>query len=96
MSEHAFNKHKDGVVINFKVSPGASRTAVSDVTENTVRIRVAAPPVEGKANKEIIKFLSKLFKIPKSNIQIIGGEKSKNKIVLLQGIDLEDVRGKIL
>ena len=50
-------------------------------------MRIAAPPVEGAANKELIKLLSKSFKLPKNAVQIISGLTSRNKIVRIQGAD---------
>lgn len=47
----------------------------------TLRVKVAAPPIEGRANKELIKILSDYFSVSKSKISIVSGEKSKNKIV---------------
>jgi len=59
----------------------SARLAARRVGGKTLRVKVAAPPIEGKANKELINILSKHFKVSKSKISIIGGEKSRNKIV---------------
>jgi uncharacterized protein len=54
-----------------------------------LKLRLTAPPVEGEANKECVKFLAKLFNIPKSSVEIIQGQKSRRKTVLIKGPSLE-------
>jgi len=77
------NIQRDGTVMLFlKVQPGASRSEFAGTYgEEAVKVRIAAPAVEGAANKELIKFLSKRFKVPKSAVEIVSGETSKIKRV---------------
>jgi len=49
--------------------------------DEVMKLKVAAPPVEGKANREVIEFLANHFKVAKSKVRIISGEKSRNKII---------------
>jgi len=72
--------------INIRLTPNAKKTELlSEETnlfgEKFLRIKVNAPPVEGKANKELIRFLSEHFHTAKSNIKILQGETSRDKIV---------------
>ncbi len=67
--------------ISIKVKAGTKRESVKKTGENQYIVEVKAPPVEGKANKAVIKLLSEYFHVPKSRIRIISGHKSKNKIV---------------
>lgn len=60
--------------------------------KDAIKIRVASPPVEGKANEEVIRFLSKQLKVPKSQIQIIKGLSSRNKLVEIVGVDPAQVQ----
>jgi uncharacterized protein (TIGR00251 family) len=64
---------------------------VDGVHGGALRLRLTAPPVEGEANRDVIKFLSKLLKIPKSSITIESGLKSRDKRVLIQGADITDI-----
>lgn len=81
----------DGVVIAVKVQPGAKRSAITGVHADALKIAVAAPPVDGKANAELIKFLSEALGVKRGQIQIIRGEKAKQKQVLLTGLTANDV-----
>jgi len=72
------------ITLRIKVQPNASRSEISGLYgDDAVKIRVAAPAVEGAANKELIKFLSKKFKVSKSSIELISGQSSKIKLVRL-------------
>ena len=76
------NKHKS---LKFRVSVSAnSRTNSIDFCEESIRIKVTAPAVEGKANKAIIEFLSKTINVAKSRIKIVNGEKSAIKTIFIQ------------
>ncbi len=73
----------DKVIINIKAQPNSSKNKIAGIyDENQIKINIKAPAVEGAANKELIKFLSKTFKVPKSEIEI-KGETSKQKKVIL-------------
>lgn len=82
-------------VFSVKAVPRASRTALAGEAEGMVRIRLAAPPVDGAANEELVKFLSKLFGLPRSAISIISGEASRTKRIRVQGVSAAEA-GRIL
>jgi hypothetical protein len=67
--------------INVKVVPNAKAAAVIRVDELNYKIKVNAPPIEGKANKRLIEILAEHFNVPKSSIRIIRGLASNNKII---------------
>ena len=69
------------------VVPRSSRTEISGVTGERLKIRLAAPPVDGKANEELVKFLSKLLKVPKSEITIVSGISAKRKLLDIVGVE---------
>ena len=87
---------QDGIIFNVKLVPNSSFSKIVDYTNEYVRIKISAPPLENRANKELIEFCSDLFKISKSKIKIISGEKSKLKKVLIQDCSYEDISQKIL
>ncbi|WP_456457567.1 DUF167 domain-containing protein [Nitratifractor sp.] len=70
------------VSLKIKAQPGASRSEFAGLYgEEAIKIRIAAAAVEGAANKELVKFLSKAFKVPKSSIRFKSGETAKIKIL---------------
>ena len=75
-----------GLIVNFKIIPNSSKNDLI-LGEDLIKIKLTAQPVENKANKALIQYLSKLLKIPKSNIEIIRGETSKEKTVLFSTTD---------
>lgn len=86
----------NGVIFNVKLVPNSSFNKIVDFTNEFVRIKISAPPLENRANKELIEFCSDLFDISKSKITIVSGEKSKLKKVLLSDASFEEVSQKIL
>ena len=78
---------ESNTTLTIKVIPRARKSKISQVLEDgTIKIRLTAPPIEGKANKALIKLLADIFRIPPSNIEIISGNKGRKKVVLLRGI----------
>lgn len=82
------------MILDIKVIPRAGRTALAGTRDGSVLIRLAAAPVDGAANAELIAFLSDLFDIPKHNIAIVSGEKGRQKRVRIDGVTAEAVRQK--
>lgn len=80
-------KHKEGVVVEVRVQPKASRAQVEGVREGVLRVRLTAPPADGAANEQLLEVLSKHFKVPKSSMEIIRGLSSRNKLVLFRGVE---------
>jgi len=72
--------------IPVKLVPRASVEKVVGRERDFIKVKVTAPPVEGKANSALLEFLAKKLKVPKGNIQIISGERSRVKRVRIQGI----------
>jgi uncharacterized protein (TIGR00251 family) len=73
------------------ISPGARKNQVVGISSDGVtKIKISAPPVEGKANLGLIKYLSIILTVPVSKIQIERGEKSRNKLIRIAGISYED------
>ena len=81
-----FNEDDRGITFAVRIVPRASATAIAGDYEGALRIRVAAPPVEGAANRELIRFLAKKFKVPQNAVEIVSGASSKKKIIRLHGV----------
>ncbi len=77
---------RESITVNIKVEPRSSRTGIAGPYKDGLKVKLASPPVEGKANKELIEVLAKKFGIRKKDVEIIKGAKSKNKIVKLHGV----------
>jgi len=77
---------EQGTFLPCRVQPRASRTAISGLYGNAVKITLNAPPVDGKANAALCEFLAKKCGIPKSAASVVSGETSRDKTVLLRGI----------
>jgi len=78
----------NSLIIKLKISPNASKNEIIK-TDTEIKIKITAQPIENKANKALIEFLSKNFKIAKSNIEIVKGETSKEKTILFKNISSE-------
>lgn len=74
--------------IYIKVIPRSSRNLVEKISGGEYRVRLTAPPVDGKANEALIKLLSEYFGVGKSAIVIIGGKSTQRKMVDVTGLDL--------
>ena len=77
---------KDGQVLQLRISPNASKNEIIKTTDG-IKVKITTQPIDGKANKALIEFLSKQFKVPKSYFEILKGETSKDKTVLINNID---------
>lgn len=76
----AWLEEKNGfLTLNLRVVPRASKDSIQGRLGDALKVRIQAPPVEGKANVHLVKFLSKHWKIPRRNIEILSGETGRNK-----------------
>ncbi|MEA3463985.1 MAG: DUF167 domain-containing protein [Patescibacteria group bacterium] len=70
--------------LKIKVCPGAVKTAIREIIgDETIKIDIAAPPIKGRANQELVKFLADEFAIEKNNVKIISGERKRVKLIKL-------------
>jgi len=81
-----------GVRFEVRVQPRASRTEVAGTHGDALKIRLAAPPVEGAANSELVAFLAGQLKVSKSAVRIVKGERGRNKLVEIEGVSQADVQ----
>lgn len=84
--------HKDGLCIVVITHPQSNEDRINGIHDGMLKIDVTAPPEKGKANKAVVKLLSKELGVPKSLIEILGGETSRKKVVLIKGMDLEALK----
>lgn len=99
MSDRKFQMHdqKTGAAITIRVTPRAGRTAISGILEDgTVKVRLAAAPVDGSANEELVKFLAEILEVSEEQIEIVSGKTGRNKLVAIVGVDTQIVQARIL
>ena len=80
----------DGIIVNIRILPNAKKNEIIK-DSGAIKIKITAQPVGGKANKALIEFLSKQFKISKTSIKILRGETSKEKTILFETNNTEKI-----
>ena len=69
----------DGVLLLVSVMPNAKRTQVDGLHDGTLRVRLAAPPIEGRANDALVAWVAKQLKVPRRDVELLRGESSRRK-----------------
>ena len=93
MEKNGDSRKLDFCTITVHISPGSRKNEIVGINpDGSIRIKIAAPPIDGKANAELICFLGKLLNMPLTRIQLIHGEKSKHKFMKISGLSLEEVQ----
>lgn len=93
--DDCFKISGNDIIIKIKIIPGSSKDKIIGIYNDVLKIIIAAPPVEGKANKKCIAYLAKYFNVAKSKIEIISGQTSKNKLIKIYDISQKDFLDKI-
>lgn len=86
---------KNGVVIKVKVQPKAQQDEILGIKGGRLRLRVKAPPQNGKANQACISLLAKIMGITKKEIKLISGAKAREKMFFIQNMKLDDLKEKL-
>lgn len=93
--QNNFIESKDnGILVKIKLIPNAKKNEIS-CNEDEIRVRITAQPIENKANKMLIEYLSKKIKIAKTKISIIKGQTSRDKLLFIDEISIEAFKDKI-
>lgn len=77
----------EGITLRVRVQPRASHAGIEGIKADALRVRLNAPPADGRANAELIELLSDTLKVRKSDIEIIRGHTSREKTVAIRGMD---------
>ncbi len=90
-------ERKNYILLNIEVKPGSKSAQINGINEwrNTLEVSVKSRAERGKANQEVIKLLSDILKLPLEDITIVKGDKSRQKVVKLSGIDSKDLIVKL-
>jgi len=86
-----------GSALAIRVTPRAKRNEIVEVmADDTIKVRLTAPPVEGKANQTLVDFLSEILGVNKSRIEIVGGATSRDKLVTILDLPAAEAQAIIL
>lgn len=77
---------KNGLVLNCHIQPKASRDAIVGVHDDRLKIQIASPPVDGKANDQLIRFIAKTLGVAKSRVALVRGQSSRHKTLHIAGL----------
>ena len=78
--------------IAIRAQPRAGRSEVVGPHGDRLKVRLAAPPVEGAANKELEKLIAKVLGVPRSSVEVVRGASSRNKTIRVRGLDAAEIR----
>ena len=99
MSPRDFHLHdgRKGAALALRVTPRASKNEIVEVmNDGTVKVHLTAPPVEGKANEALLKFLAEILDVPVSNLDIVAGVAGRDKLVSVTDMDTTELHKKIV
>ncbi|HUS82311.1 MAG TPA: DUF167 domain-containing protein [Dehalococcoidia bacterium] len=85
----------DSFMLQIRVTPRASQDKIAGWDGEVLRVRVTAPPVEGRANEALLRLLARTLDVPKSRLRIVRGHTQRNKVVAVEGLSAEEVRARI-
>ena len=74
----------DDLLLKIKVQPKSSQDSFAEILGDSLKVRITAPPVDGKANKQLIAFLARQFRVAKSDIELVSGESARDKRILIR------------
>ena len=98
MNTRKFQMHdaKSGSAITVRVTPRSGRTMISGIMEDgTIKIRLAAAPVDGSANQELLRYLAEILEIRENQLEIISGMTGRDKLITILGLASTEVEERI-
>ena len=99
MSDRKFRLHhgQKGSALAVRVTPRASRNEIVEMLEDgTIKVRLAAPPVDNEANRALIEFLADVLGVPKSRLDIVAGVTGRDKLIAVMDMDAETAHQRIV
>lgn len=83
------------MILSVRVIPRASKSAISGRRGDAIVVRLSAPPVEGAANEALVELLARAFSVPRRQVSIVSGERSRDKRVSIEGLTEGDVEARL-
>ena len=99
MADRKFKLHdgKKGSALAVRLTPRASRNEIVEMlADGTIKVRIAAPPVDNEANAALIEFLSDILGVPKSRLDIVAGMSGRDKLISVLDMDVETAHQRIV
>jgi len=90
------NSHNISNWLQVRVTPNASRNEITGFIDGVLQVKIAAPPVKGKANNELTAFLSRALGVKKSFLSIVKGQTSRNKVIAIEGMSHNDIIRRLI
>jgi uncharacterized protein len=87
--------HPLGATFAIRVQPRAARTSITGTVGEALKISVSAPPLDGRANVAVVEFFSEVLSVPRSAVQVVAGERSRNKVVRIAGCSSAEVQRRL-
>lgn len=87
--------HPEGVCLYLKVQPRASRNEISEALGEELKLKVTAPPVDSAANEAVLRYLAEVLGCPRGSVQLLRGNTSRHKQILLRNLTIEAVAEKL-
>jgi len=84
-----YRRRDDAITLTLHVQPGAKRSEITGLHGDSLKIRLAAPPIEGRANEALLKFIAEIFAVPLRNVKLNQGNQSRHKVVAITGSSIE-------
>jgi len=76
-----YRREKDGITLTLHIQPGAKRSEVAGLHGDALKIRLAAPPIDGRANEALLRFIADSFDVPLRQVELLRGAQSRHKMV---------------
>lgn len=91
-----FQQSKQGICIKVKVIPKASNNQILGWENGELKVRLAAVPEKGEANKELLRYLAEILGVSQSTLRLLRGEKSRHKHISITEVSLEKIQAKLV
>jgi uncharacterized protein (TIGR00251 family) len=88
-------QNSNGISIALSIAPRASRSQIEGIHGDALKARLAAPPVDGKANRELVGLLAETLRVPRNAVTIEAGAKSRHKVVFVSGLSVEEACARL-
>ena len=87
-----YRHSEEAVILTLYVQPGAKHTEIAGFHDGALKIRLSSPPIDGLANKALLKYIAMLFEVPVRQIKLKQGDKSRRKVVIVTGSTIDPER----
>jgi uncharacterized protein len=91
----ALRPSPDGFLVGVRVSPSAKRTRVSGLYGERLKVQVAAPPEDNRANDEVVRLMAEWLAVPRDYVSLRSGNSSKDKVVAVRGLEQRDLEERL-